>query len=56
MTAPKRPKINTLQATWRHPTEVRFGAGRIRELPEIAEVSSDLEVNPFPLPEKASKN
>ncbi len=31
----KGTKINTLQATWRHPTEIRFGAGRIRELPAI---------------------
>ena len=35
MTPPKRTKINALQATWRHPTEIRFGAGRIRELPAI---------------------
>ncbi|MFW6333425.1 MAG: iron-containing alcohol dehydrogenase, partial [Thermodesulfobacteriota bacterium] len=31
----QRSIIHTLQATWRHPTEIRFGAGRIRELPAI---------------------
>ena len=35
MKSVQRPKIRTLQATWRHPTEIRFGAGRIRELPAI---------------------
>lgn len=28
-------RLSALQATWRHPTEIRFGAGRIRELPAI---------------------
>lgn len=28
-------KINNLRANWRHPTEIRFGAGRIREIPTI---------------------
>jgi alcohol dehydrogenase class IV len=31
----KAPKINSLSAIWRHPTEIHFGAGRLQELPAI---------------------
>jgi alcohol dehydrogenase class IV len=38
----KRIKVSGLQADWKHPTEIRFGVGRIRELPEVCERSGML--------------
>jgi len=34
MITKKRVKISDLRADWNYPTEIRFGIGRIRELPE----------------------
>jgi alcohol dehydrogenase class IV len=31
----KTTRIKSLSATWRHPTEIQFGAGRLQELPAI---------------------
>jgi len=33
----KKIKVRSLQADWKHPTEIRLGVGRIRELPEVCE-------------------
>ena len=35
MTPGNKTKIKSLSATWRHPTEIQFGAGRLQELPAI---------------------
>jgi hypothetical protein len=35
MTNAQTNRIKTLRATWRHPTEIQFGAGRLKELPTI---------------------
>lgn len=35
MRSVKEKKVKAFRATWRHPTEIRFGPGRIRELPAI---------------------
>jgi alcohol dehydrogenase class IV len=35
MASRQRKKLNAFKATWRHPTEILFGPGRIHELPDI---------------------
>jgi alcohol dehydrogenase class IV len=32
--APARERVSDLRADWRHPTEIRFGVGRVAELPD----------------------
>jgi alcohol dehydrogenase class IV len=35
--APARERVNGLRADWKHPTEIRFGVGRVAELPHACE-------------------
>jgi len=33
----KKIRVKGIQADWKHPTEIRFGVGRIKELPEVCQ-------------------
>jgi len=53
MTARFRPKITLAETKvdWHHPTHIRFGPGRINELPEVCwqlGISAPLIVTGFP--------